>query len=326
MPEIVIVDDMGTEHVFPDGFDPRKAAETVRNQSITRQGSVTGAMSKASGIEADDSNALERFLQGASGVPGVIAGAAKRGLEGVAQLGDLARAGWNTVAPDDMQAARPYQQAGTMYEPSNPDQGLGQKGAKLAENLGVISGGASMLDAAPGVIARGLGISRVRAGQNIARATEAARHVPLDVEATGKAGLRAMELQQAGATMPRVASRFMSRITDPEAGPLTFGEARDYYSNLSRMSSNDYSRMAPTMQRQIQQMRAALHDALVQGADTVGEGQRYAGAIREYRRGSQAAEHGRKLLTRAGKATVGGAGGYIAIDYLLDRLKPWQGR
>lgn len=164
----------------------------------------------------------------------------------------------------------------------------------------------------PGAAARVLGISKIRGGQNIEAATQAARAVPLNVEKVGQEGLRAIELQQAGASMPRAASQFMQRITHPAKTDLTFGEARDFYSNISRLSAKETSNLNPVMRRQIVAMREALHDALVEGADTVGKGEQYASGMKEYARSAKAVT----LAKRAAKAT--GIG--LTADYLLKRV------
>lgn len=98
-----------------------------------------------------------------------------------------------------------------------------------------------------------------------------------------------MELQQSGGRMPRVASQLMQRITNPDAGDLTFGEARDFYSNLSRMSANEFNSLNPTMQRQMGAMKEALHQALTAAAETVGKGEQYASGIKEYADSARAA-------------------------------------
>lgn len=133
------------------------------------------------------------------------------------------------------------------------------------------------------------GISKIRAGANIQAAEQAAGDVPLNVEKVGAEGLRAVELQQAGGRMPRVVSQLMQRITSPGAAELTFKEARDFYSNLSRLSANEFGSVNPTMQRQLGAMRAALHDSLVGAADTVGKGEQYAKGMSEYAKASRAA-------------------------------------
>lgn len=161
-----------------------------------------------------------------------------------------------------------------------------------------------------------LGLSKARAAANLTSASEAAKSVPINVERVGQEGLRAMEMQAAGASMPRAATQFMRRITDPKAADLTWSEARDFYSNLSRLSANEMGRLNPAMQRQIIAMRKALHDALVEGAERVGKGGAYSAGIREYARSAKAGE----ALQKLGKYGAAAAGGGLIADYLIERV------
>lgn len=197
---------------------------------------------------------------------------------------------------------------------------------QTAAEIGIAAATPSIIKAipkVPGVLARTLGISAERAGQSIQSATAAAKGVPLNVEAVGREGLRAVELQAAGGSMPRVASRLMQRITDPKAADLTFEEARDFYSNLSRMSANEFNSVNPTMQRQLGAMRNALHQALVDAAETVGKGEQYAQGISEYAKAGRAAAQWDKVkpaamrtlreLVKAGAYGVGAGGLYRVL-------------
>jgi hypothetical protein len=195
----------------------------------------------------------------------------------------------------------------------------------MGENPGTTLAGFAagpVLKHAPGLVARGLGISGQRAGENLQAATQAAKGVPVNVEKVGQEGLRAIDLQATGARMPRAATTFMRRITDPTKGDLPFEEGRDFYSNLSRLSANEYGSLNPTMARQITSMRKALHDALVESAETVGKGSQYAGGVREYARAARAAETGKKVA----KVGAGVAGAGLAGNYILESVLSALGR
>jgi polyhydroxyalkanoate synthesis regulator phasin len=175
----------------------------------------------------------------------------------------------------------------------------------------------------PGIVARGLGISAERGGQNIQAATKAASGATVNTEAAGQNALRMTELQSAGATMPRAATRFLQRVTDPAQGDLTFEEARDFYSNLSRLSANEYGRLTPTMQRQLGGMTKALHQALVASAETVGAGEQYQQGMSEFAKASRAAARWEQLkpalmqtlrwATGVGAGASAGAAAYRAL-------------
>jgi hypothetical protein len=169
---------------------------------------------------------------------------------------------------------------------------------------------------APGILARAFGVSKARAGANIGAATTAAREAAVDVSGPGQAALRIMDISERGASMPQAVRRFLQRATDPAKGPLTFEEARDYYSNLSRLSSAEFNRMTPTIQREVGALTRSLHDAMVAAADTAGVGGQYAAGIQEYARAARAATRGKALAKYGGGAV--GAG--VAGNYVLDRI------
>lgn len=197
---------------------------------------------------------------------------------------------------------------------------MGEPGVEAADSPGLTLASAALPVAGkylPGLAARTLGISSARAGQNIQAATQAAAEAPVNVEKVGEAGLRALDLKAAGGRLPRAAEQFMRRITDPEKAELTFEEARDFYSNISRLSANEYNNLNPTMQRQVGAMRSALHEALVDSAETVGKGQQYAKGISEYRRSFQAQE----LAKKVAKAVGVGAPATYALHKVTSAIK-----
>ena len=82
--------------------------------------------------------------------------------------------------------------------------------------------------------------------------------------------------------MPRMVSRFLQRTTDPTKGPLEFAEGRDFYSNVSRLSGDEFNRLTGPIKREVGNLRTSLHDSLKGAADTVGMGDDYAKGMREY--------------------------------------------
>jgi hypothetical protein len=123
-----------------------------------------------------------------------------------------------------------------------------------------------------------------RAATKFATVMGAAKTVPVDIEAPGQVALRIQQLAERGGTMPRMVRQFASRITDPNQGPLTYGEARDFASNISRLSADEYNRLTPVIQREVGNLRASLNDAVGQAADAAGQGDTYRSAMSEYAR------------------------------------------
>jgi len=82
--------------------------------------------------------------------------------------------------------------------------------------------------------------------------------------------------------MPKVVKDFLTRVTDPNRGAMTFSEARDFYSNASRLSADEAGRLTPIMKQAVGQFRADLNQALTDAAGQVGKGRDYQQAMQEY--------------------------------------------
>jgi hypothetical protein len=112
--------------------------------------------------------------------------------------------------------------------------------AKLAYQVPKVAAAASSF-LPVGDIAAGLAKlfpSAERAGTALQDVRAVAGKVPID---TGKAGDTALELyeqSQRGAVLPKAVRQFVTRATDPEGEPITYEEAKDFQSNISRLSAN----------------------------------------------------------------------------------------
>lgn len=137
---------------------------------------------------------------------------------------------------------------------------------------------------------------------------------PVTLTQSSPALQRLAELGTRGGTMPRAADQLLNR--SQAISPMNFPEARDFYSNVSRVSGEEANKMTPTVAREMGNLRAAMHGDLTDAAEGVGMGSQYDAAIREYNRASQAAKATRtvgKYLTRIGGA---GVAGDLAYHYL----------
>lgn len=111
---------------------------------------------------------------------------------------------------------------------------------------------------------------------------------------------------------PPPVRKFFLRITDPEKPPITYEEARDFYSNLSRLSRDEMNRLTPVMQRAVGQFTRDLGQAI---ADTAGRGGKlaeYQKAMSTYRRAIVLREMLEKVWSGAKKASPYIAGGAAA--------------
>lgn len=158
------------------------------------------------------------------------------------------------------------------------------------------------------------------AGQLFDAVTSAAQDEPIKIGGDVYDALTNIkQLSDAGAKgTPRVASKLASRLdTDAE---LYWPEARRFFTNISRLSANEYNAMSPQMQRAVGQLGHALGSTLEATADSVGAGNEYRTAMAEYAKaknwqqlGSDAWQFAKKSLPYA----VGlGVGGRIALGAL----------
>lgn len=122
-----------------------------------------------------------------------------------------------------------------------------------------------------------------RAGKNFQEVMGAAKNVPINTEEPGNAALRVWQLADRGGSMPKAVRNLLARMGDPEKPPLAYEEARDFYSNISRLSAAEQQRLTPVMKRAVGELRAALDAANEGAAGEVGKAELYRAAMKEYR-------------------------------------------
>jgi len=189
--------------------------------------------------------------------------------------------------PDPVQRAQAFRQAlsqdikpfARSAEMSVPGTGAGlydvaQSAAYPAVNLAT-----QTIEAVP---------STARAGQAIENVTNAVGNAAVDVNAPGQSALRIQELGTRGSQRPKVIKDFLARTTDPNQPPLGFQEARDFYTAATRMSKNQYNKLAPPVKKVLGEFVGNLHNSLTDTAETTaGMGSEYENAITEYARASK---------------------------------------
>ena len=195
---------------------------------------------------------------------------------------------------------RAFAEADTALEATNTPQMVG-KGLEFAAEMA--------LPIAKGVQAMP---TTAKAGAKFQRVMSAAKDVPVDMAKPGDAALRIHELAERGASMPQVVRKLLRRTTDPNQGPMTYEEARDFLSNISRLSADEAQRLTPVIKRQVAQLRSALDEAVEHAAGTVGKGQEYRSAMTEYRRASQIRSAAGKAKNVAVKGAIGTAAYQLA--------------
>lgn len=155
---------------------------------------------------------------------------------------------------------------------ANPDQ------ANLAGDIGGMIGGygATRLP--------GMSPSALKSGASSAfdAVSNAAGSNAVDVSSAADPALDALELKDVGRTMPRVMQRFLQRVSDPNAAPLSYDEARNFYSAAGELSANDQAAITPAMKRLLKSFKSQLGDAISQTAENAGMGGEYAQAMTDY--------------------------------------------
>jgi hypothetical protein len=124
--------------------------------------------------------------------------------------------------------------------------------------------------------------SAERAGAKFQQVMSAAGDIPINITAPGNTALRTQQLAASGASMPKVMRDFIKRVTDPDKAALTYSEARDFYTNATRLSADEAQRLTPVMRRQVGQFTADLNRAISGAADQAGKLDQYQQAMSEY--------------------------------------------
>lgn len=301
--EVVIVGPDGTEHVFPPGFDPQRAAAIVRQAAVPRSVLDT-AKDVAIGAGKGAIHTALDLGQAVSAIPGVgrvtnAIGNALGGVAGQALYGQQAQPATNDAA---FQSAR----SGTAY--TNTPQMVGGGLETLGELALPVGEAAKAVPTA------------AKAGAKFQEVMSAARTLPVDVNGPGQVALRIQELADRGGSMPMAVRKFLGRITNPAGGDLTYEEARDFASNISRLSANEYQRLTPVVAREVANLRVALNDAVAKTAQSAGKLDEYRSAMREYARAMQLRDAISSVAEGAKRsvpyATAAGAGAWLTSRIL----------
>lgn len=187
----------------------------------------------------------------------------------------------------------------------------------------------SMVAAPEGVGAGAAAIDRIipnadRASEAFKGVMTAAHDLPINITKPGDTALEIQRLSESGSSRPKVIGDFLKRVTDPDKGPLTYKEARDFYSNATRLSADEFNRLTPNMRRNVGQFTSDLNSALEEAADNVGKLDAYQSAMGEYHRAMQMRAAGKTLkdlvtnkVAQGAAAAGAGAAGYYGVKELL---------
>ena len=154
-----------------------------------------------------------------------------------------------------------------------------------------------------------LGIpSTKRAGAALAEVESAAGDVPIDMKKPGNTALELYEQSQRGATLPKAVRDLVTRATKPDAPPLTYSEAKDFQSNISKLSANEKLKLNANTKRLVGQLNQDLHESLTEAADTKGKGEQFTKAMKEYHNAMKLKGFTDEAISIAWKSALGGLG------------------
>lgn len=164
-----------------------------------------------------------------------------------------------------------------------------------------------------------------KAGAKFQAVMGAAKNVAVDMAKPGDVALRISQLAERGGSMPKAVRDLLKRATDPAKGPITYQEARDFASNISRISADEFNRLTPVIKREMGDLRVSLNGAIAQAAEKAGKGAEYKSAMREYAHAMQIRDAMDSVLEGAKKA-LPWATGVGAGTYAINKLYHlWSG-
>jgi hypothetical protein len=207
--------------------------------------------------------------------------------------------------------------APSVYENAKKNPGPGSVGYGAPDAAMALS--PKIVEALPGKISNPFP-NTASAGENFSATMAAAKDVPVDVAKVGDQALEIQSLAKSGGRMPKVVNDFLRRVTDPEQPPLTYEEARKFYTNASRLSSQEYQNLTPVMQRAVGEFTKHLGDSLQGAAEEAGVGKQYRSAMTEYAAAKRWQARGQMLKDFFLQRVVPyGTAAYVANDVINGR-------
>lgn len=253
------------------------------------------------GLNAPTDSMIHGFHRG-------VGGAAVDMLQGAtAAVKNAVARGGDPELREALGAVPVEQQQDVMQAPDTVAAKVGGLAPTVAE-MAIPAGGTVKA----GKAAIGLIPTTAKAGAKFENVMAAAKNVPLDVKEVGNVALRINQLAERGGSMPMAVRKILNRMTDPNKAAMTYEEGRDFASNISRLSANEYGRLTPAVAREVAGLRVALNQANANAAKAAGKMDEYKSAMREYAQAMRLREAIDKSLKVAKKAAPYAAGAGIA--------------
>ncbi len=270
--------------------------------------SATPTWADKLGLKEGTASPVQGFLRGAGTGAVDLAQGATSDLAN--QLKDILAGLLQTADTEAGAKGAPAEEIGNKFVPEVPPSGSGTVGSLLPGVAQIAYGG---VKGAEEIIP-----SAARAKQGFQSVMAVAKDIPVDVEAPGRVALKVMDLaERGGGSLPQPVRQFANWITNPKKGEMTYETARDFASGISRLSVNEFSRMSPSVAREVAGLRVTLNEAVAKAAQQAGKGEEYASAMKEYARAMKlkdaidtAVSAAKKSAPYATAAAVGGGAGY----------------
>lgn len=208
----------------------------------------------------------------------------------------------------------------TMPRVEKPENFSGTVGSALPVVAEMALGGAAGVKGVAKAIP-----TTAKAGAKFQEVMGAAKNVPIDVKDVGDVSLRIYQLAERGGSLPMAVRKILNRMTDPNKAPMLYEEARDFASNISRLSADDFGRLTPAVAREVANLRVTLNHANAMAAKQVGKLDEYNAAMREYAQAMRIRNVVDAAIAGAKKsapyATAAGLGGWLGQKFakLIDQ-------
>lgn len=156
----------------------------------------------------------------------------------------------------------------------------------LSDTLGLAAGAGGAVGARPLVSALDFNARKQAAGALLQSVAHDANKIPVQLDNSADAAVRLMDWQKKTNLGPTI-NKFLNRITNPNQGPLTYEDARDFYQLLGKMSVDETNKLAPSVRRDLTQMVVGLKQDIGSAADTVGRAADYYQGLGDYARAAK---------------------------------------
>lgn len=199
----------------------------------------------------------------------------------------------------------------------------------LSDTLGLAGGAGGAMGARPLVSALNFNAQKQAAGALLQSVAHDANKIPVQLDNSGDSALRLMDWQRKTNLGPTL-NKFLNRITNPNQGPLTYEEGRDFYQLLGNMSANDKMNLPPTVMRDVTTMLAGLKTDIGNAAGQVGHAADYYQGLGDYARASKyqgwydaakdfAAKEGVKAAVKGAGVGIGGTAAYKLWQWFTEK-------